>query len=579
MDKKRVSANTHMKVIPIRLDASFFIERAVQSLDRYHYDKALKYFRRAIDFEKDNPINYCNLAGVLSEMGQFEESNQVLQEVIDTIDPSMIECHYYMANNYANMERFELAEEALGYYLENDPKGSFLEESDELMDYLSYELQRPTRIKQIKAREGLFEHDGARGLLEEGRFTEATRMLEAIVEKQPDFMAARNNLALAYYYTGLFDKSVATIKEVLELEPGNLHALCNLAIFYQHLGLEAEVQELVLTLRKTYPMQLDHMFKMATTMGILGEHDGAYQMFKRLLKLGEGESDPSLFHYTAVAACSIGRYEEARRMWKQVQKLDPGSEVAAYYLRYLDTKDESQEAIKLHYHYHLPFEEQFRALTKSEQGIPEGLKEDPLVRSSFFWALRHGDYATKLQVIQAFGLIGDNEVREALTDFIADANEDDYLKRAAIFVLRNMGVKEPLNAHLGGETRIIKDAAFGLNLPTWEAKWQAVIELAHRNMHGRYDLIEQHDLETMWIEFLTRVYPNVPRITKVEGWAAALEYLTAKMYHRAISYHEVAARYQASVSTIRKNVKLIDEVCGLKDKMDAILSQLLKIKQ
>ena len=50
----------------------------------------------------------------------------------------------------------------------------------------------------------------------------------------PDYLAARNNLALAYYYMGLFSKAKETIGEVLEQEPGNLHALCNLAIFYQN---------------------------------------------------------------------------------------------------------------------------------------------------------------------------------------------------------------------------------------------------------------------------------------------------------------------------------------------------------
>lgn len=73
-------------------------------------------------------------------------------------------------------------------------------------------------------------------MLEEGKFAEAVRIMEKLIKKHPDFMAARNNLALAYYYMGHFDKSVDMIKQVLELEPGNLHALCNLAIFYQHFG-------------------------------------------------------------------------------------------------------------------------------------------------------------------------------------------------------------------------------------------------------------------------------------------------------------------------------------------------------
>lgn len=571
MGKKRVAANTRGNVIPIRMDATFFFERAVESLDRYHYEKALKYFRRAVEYDKADPLYHFNLAGVLSEMGQFEESNQVLRELIEEIDPTLIECYYYMANNFAHMERFDQAEEALVYYLENDPKGIFLEESEEMMEYLSYELERPAPLRQIKAREGQFEHDQARMLLEEGRFVEATKVLEELVETHADFLAARNNLALAYYYMGYFDKAVKTIQEVLDLDPGNLHAMCNLAIFYKHLGQEPELQQLIAVLTKTVPMLLDHMFKLATTMGILGEHATAYALFRRLLKFGEGSADPGLYHYTAVAACNLGRLAEAERLWKQAEKLDPSSDVAPFYLRELKTGRLDPAKTRLHYHYHLPFEEHFRTLAKSKQGIPEQLKEDPLVRSSFLWALRHGDQETKLNVIQAMGLIGDRDVKEALLDYVLEPEEDDYLKRIALFVLRSIGVREPIDACLGGHVQKIDDLPLGGGLPKWEAKWQAVIELCHKQMFKRYDLIQQHDLETLWLEFLTRKYPEVPRITKVEGWSAALEYLIAKMHRRAISYQEVAARYQTSVSTVSKHVKLIDEVCGLKEKMEAIL--------
>lgn len=80
-------------------------------------------------------------------------------------------------------------------------------------------------------------------------------------------------------------------------------------------------------------------------------------------------------------------------------------------------------------------------------------------------------------------------------------------------------------------------------------------------------------MQTLWVEYVTRVFPAVPKITKVEGWAAALEYLTAKMHRRPVPFHEVAARYGVSVATVSKNVKLIDEACGLKEKMNAIFSK------
>ena len=62
--RKRAAKSRRPKVIPMRLDATFFFERAVQSLDRYHYDKALKYFRRAVEYEPENPVNQIGRAHV-----------------------------------------------------------------------------------------------------------------------------------------------------------------------------------------------------------------------------------------------------------------------------------------------------------------------------------------------------------------------------------------------------------------------------------------------------------------------------------------------------------------------------------
>ncbi|GIP34273.1 tetratricopeptide repeat protein [Paenibacillus sp. J2TS4] len=571
--KLRVADQPKPKVISLKMDATFFFERAVRSLDRLHYDKALKYFRKAVDYEPENPVNHCNLAGILSEMGLYSDSNLILRQIIDEVDPSMTECYFYMANNYANMEDFENAEKAIIQYLEKDPSGQYLEEAEEMIELLSYELERPTPLTFIKSRESLFEHDKARSLLEEGRFGEAVRVLNRLIKKYPDFLAARNNLALAYYYMGQFDKAMETIVQVLEMDPGNLHALSNLAIFYQHFGAEQELEKLLSLLRKTYPFHDDHVFKLATTMGILGEHETAYVLFRRLLKSGEVGDDPCLYHYTAVAAYNIGRLKDARKYWQHAEKLDPKSDIPRFYLSQLDEDlGEPGQSGKPYfsYHYHLPFEEQFRMITKTKDAVPESIKRDPLIRSSFFWALRHGDVEAKLQVIQAFGIIADAEVEEALRHFLMEPEEDDYLKRVALFALRSMGVTEPLQAALAGTTVTLPATPVSPDLPIWEPKWQLVLELALKHMQKRYDMIEQYDMETLWVEYLSRAYPSVPGIHKAEGWAAALEYLTAKMHRRAISYEEVSHRYNISVTTVCKHVKSIDETCGLKQKMEAI---------
>lgn len=577
--KKRVAAPGNQKIIALHMDATFFFERAVRSLDRYRYDKAIKYFRRAVDYEPENPVNHCNLAGILSEIGKYGESNQILQKIVDEVDPTMTECYFYMANNFANMEDFEAAEKAIIHYLENDSEGQFLQESEEMMEYLSYELERPSEPAFIKSREGLFEHDKARSLLEQGQFAEAVKLLKKLIKKNPDFLAAKNNLALAYYYMGHFGKAMETISQVLEQEDGNLHALCNLAIFYQNLGDRERLERLTALLRKTCPYHQEHVFKLATTMGILGEHEAAYHLFKRLQKGGVcgAEADPCLYHYLAVASVNTNRFQEAERYWQMTAKLDPESEIPAFYLNMLAKRklQGGQAAGKtlISYHYHLPFEEQFRSMEQADaEQLPDQIRKDPLVRSSFFWALRHGDAETKLQVIQAFGLIADSEVKEALGEFLLEPEENDYLKRVAMFVMRSIGFKEGFSVVLDGELLELPARPYAPLLPEWEEGWTQVLELAFASLNKRYDLVQQHDLETLWVEFLSRVFPKKPRMTRPEGWAAALEYLTAKMHRRSVTYEEMAVRYQVSPNTVRTCVKHIDEACRLREKMNAIYS-------
>ncbi|MCI3926945.1 tetratricopeptide repeat protein [Paenibacillus sp. TRM 82003] len=577
------------------MDATFFFEKAVQSLDRFKYDKALKYFRRAVEYEPDNPVNHCNMAGILSELGKYDESNNVLRHIVDRVDPSMTECYFYMANNFANMENFEAAEEALAHYLEHDANGAFYDESQEMMELLSYELERPMKVTKIKSREGLAEHDRARSLLEEGKFAEAIRLLEKLVEAHPDFSAAHNNLALAYYYVGRFTEALGAVKQVLAADPGNLHGLCNLAIFYHHGGEREELEALVRLLEKTVPFHQEHVFKLATTMGVLGYHDAALVHFRRLLRGESGAADVCLHHYAAVACYNTGKYIEARRFWKLAEKLDVGSDIPRFYLNVLDRAeaDRGETArvasrvaaggvastgalppMTISYHYHLPFEEQLRQLQRAQSAgyVPERLRNDPLLRSSFFWALRHGDRETKLQVIQAYGMIGDEEVADSLRELLQDATEDDYVKKVSVFALRGMGVKGPITALIGGRSVTFEKNVYSPNLPVWHADWQEIIDLAMVRMSSRYDLIQQFDMVTLWVEFLTRTYPSLPKIAKKEGWAGALEYLTAKMHRRTTSYQEVASRYGVSITTVSRNAKLIDDACGLREKMNSIFA-------
>lgn len=558
--KNVVKKKSQRKVISIKMDTMFFFERAVQSLDKFHYDKALRYLRRAVDIEPDNPVNHCNMAGIYSEMGNYKESNRILWYIVEQLDASMTECYFYMANNYMNMGQFDAAEEAIIQYMERDIEGEFLEEAEELIEMLSYELGRPVQVRDVKSRDGLFEHNLAREMLEDGRFTEATELLEQVIAKHPEFLAAHNNLALAYYYNGELGKSMDMIKRVLEIDQGNIHALCNLAIFYKHAGKIKELEQLVQKLRKTYPFHTEHLFKLAMTLGILGEHDVAYKHFKRLMHTTDEPLDAILLHYTAVAACNTKRYDEAVQLWKKATRLEAECKIASFYLSEIDDVKSMTETKAMSYQYQLPFEEKLREVEQTLSRMSHEVDRDPLLRASLLWALEQGDHAMKLQAIQVLGvLVRDEQVEQALRAFLDNKSEDDYLRNVAVFALRAMGADDAYSI------------PWQLDPSKWNEQWGAIVELALDKMGNAYGSVQQHDLQTLWVDFLTKSQHQLPRIVKIGGWSAALEYLIAKMHNHPITYRQIAEKYEVSEATVRKNVNKIDEVCGLREKMNAIL--------
>jgi tetratricopeptide (TPR) repeat protein len=551
-------------VIPVTLNANFFFERAVRSLDRFQYDKALKYFRKAVEYEPENPVNHCNVAGVLSEMGNYEASNDILTHVLDNIDPGMTECYFYMANNFANMESYEEAERSLVTYLEEDVNGEFLAESEELMELLQYELDRPAPLIRIRSREGVIEHERARTLLEEGKFTQAVTLLEEIVNNTPDFLAAHNNLALAYFYMGRFSKAKECIMRVLEQDSGNLHALCNLAIFLQYEGDRGQLDGLLRQLETTIPFHQEHLFKMATTMGILGRHRTAYGHFRRLLKDEEVGGDASLYHYCAAAASNSGLYTEAQRCWQKAAKLDPESAVPRFFLAQLQQAQGEGKALSpVSYNYQLPFQEQLKLWKDNKGSFAEEVRNNPLLRSSFFWALRYGDANTKLQVTEALRWIEDEEMSEILQGLLKQQPlQEEKLQEAALLSLQRLIGSVP-------EENVIQEAketsvARPKGLPEWREDWQKVIDQTVSMMDRRFDAVQKKDAELLWKQFVSSIYPDVPFIRHAGGWSAALEYLIAKMHNLPVTYREVALRYDVSVSMVSRYARRIDDECSFK---------------
>ncbi|WP_025025566.1 tetratricopeptide repeat protein [Caldalkalibacillus mannanilyticus] len=556
MQNSKRTLQAKSNVVSVPFDAEFFFERGVRFIRRKDVAKACKYFIKSVDLEPHNPKYLINLSAVYTEMAEYEESNRLLSTIVHKVDETFTECYYYMANNYAHLGDFDQAERYALMYLQENEEGLYVEEAEELLDFICFELERAPKELDVEHKL-IGKHEKARMCLEDGKFLEATKILEEMVEEYPHFLASRNNLALSYYYLGQFDRAMGVIEEILEKDPTNLHALCNLTVFYCHKEEREQVQELIEGLKKVLPVQSDQHYKLATTLGIIGEDERAYELFTILMKRGN-QGDVSLYHYVAVAAFNTKRWAKAEENWLKLRQLHPECDVAEYYLDLVNQEKFRQQRIP--YHYQLPYDVQLKNKDWFKGNhIPKDVMCDPLIRSSLFWSLRHGDQNTKLQVIQSFEYIADQEVEEALRQLILDPMEEDYLKKVAVFVLRQIGAATPYYAYLGGEKQTIDGDFTEEPFPEWMSQWKKVVTCLRMGMEGNYDLLEHQEAQGIWTTYLRSSYPNIPKIRKAEGWAAAIEFMLADKKGHPMTKKEIATRYNVSVNTLTKNLQELEK--------------------
>lgn len=559
---------TSGRVIPWRRDAAFFFERAVYYMERNNWARALKFFRKACEYDPDNAVHQCNLAGVLSELGRFEESNDVLRNILEQIDPDMNECYFYMANNYANLGLYELAEEYAARYLEREPQGEFASEAEEMLEILVAEFGGGKILRQHmqhRANYRVPEQAEALRLIQEGKFMEASSLLRRLVEKYPDELALQNNLSLTHYYLGQLDQAMELAQQVLARDAGNIHALCNLAIYYQYVGRKKELSRLLRLLKKLYPLPFEQGYKLATTMGILGQHADAYRLFVYLCRFSN-RLDPALLHCVAAAAYNMGKIQRAERIWKSLVQVEEDHSVASFYLKQLEqVREGTAHWQPVGYDYQLPFHEQFKRMKEQlQEGSFNIWKNDPLIRSSLFWALRHGDVETKTQVIQTFALIADQEVEQALRAFILSEDEIDSLKKLAIYVLRQMGVEGPYEAVLDQQKVMVRmPPVWREDLLERRKEWRLVWDDMEEKLTdwGEQVLAVARDI---WLEFLEKASPS-PRIVKVQSWSAAVAYLAFKHLGANVTQGEMARLFHVSTVTISKISRQIADTLNAAD--------------
>ncbi|MDQ0206702.1 tetratricopeptide repeat protein [Alkalicoccobacillus murimartini] len=308
----------HANVIPFLQNGDYFFHRGIDAYKKKNLKRAVTLFERAVKLTDKEPVFQIQLAAVLSELNEYERSNDILRDVLHATSDNHPECHFFMANNYAYLGNFGLAEQSVKTYLKNTTKEDRLEGAEELLEMLSEEeLVMDDESEEL---ENLISgHTTAGSFLKQNKPKQAIPVLQEMIDDHPTCWAAYNHLAEAYFRSGQQSKAFDLSEKVLTEDKGNLFALCNIALFTDELGDDKEARRYAQTLSQVYPIDTDHYLKLARVLCALGEYQ---ETEKRLSEVDTLTFDmyPELYDCRGVAQFNLGQIDRAEVLWRKATK-------------------------------------------------------------------------------------------------------------------------------------------------------------------------------------------------------------------------------------------------------------------
>lgn len=175
-------------------------------------------------------------------------------------------------------------------------------------------------------------HDESQVLMEYGRFAEARRVAEKLIERKPKFVAVRNNLSLMYALEDDLSSAISVAQEALDIEPENYHTLGNLVRFHIQRGQIDQARRYAERLKPIVDEEMvDIWLKKIEALCYLGDDQGAVEVFDQAQRSRHSDAlkhTPLIFHFAAVAEMRLGNEDKARALWRRALEISPGLDLA-----------------------------------------------------------------------------------------------------------------------------------------------------------------------------------------------------------------------------------------------------------
>ena len=187
--------------------------------------------------------------------------------------------------------------------------------------------------------------------------------------------------------------------------------------------------------------------------------------------------------------------------------------------------------------------------------------EDETIYNLFSWGIDLSDAKIKKAILVTVSKFGDEKSEKFLRDFLLKRDEGEELKKEALAYLKRMDAKEPYIAYIDGSVVEVRVSIVDLSKIKMPEQYKEVFKFTIQSMKGRYEKGYEEYIEDIWSRFIKTLYPdNLPKIYKMETWAATLEYYYCTKHGIHITKKGLAEYYSIAPSSINNNLKKLETI-------------------
>lgn len=545
-------------VFSLNRSVAYLRRRASENRRQGRIGEAATLLRLAIESEfPPAPELLSDYSELLSSVGQYEASDELLYEMLQTADEEeQGACFYALGENAYARGEMRRAIDYLSLFLDGTCADEAYNHALDLLEDAQAAVCDPPieRGRGDTYAQRLVNH--ALDQLRDGYDVNAMRILRRAnrVHPGPDVDSL---MAICAMTREEWSTAVDYCRRALRRRPEDVRMLCTLTSAYAALGETKKVQwTLVRALRSVKSEQDD--ITVGQCAADLGLHGVVQLCCGRVLK--KNPYHPIAAQLYAIACVNTGRLRRASRVWGALARIRGEDTVVGFY-HHLVSKwiEKNQAGRHLDYSFQVPPKEMRRRLTEIAQYFADVGEEDLSAQfdadASLCAQVRWLLYTTSEQdtimraALTILARVGGERAKRMLLCMLLSDMHTDEQKREALAILAEMRYDRPCFVFLHDTlARAIPQDAETQLLPQDD---EDIVQEAAKSM-GVEDGKQVEEIRRIWARFVAVAGDELMIFTHAALWPLALEWAYGKIEDKNIGTREIARREGVPSRLIRR---------------------------